>query len=608
MVRRRLPVLFGVAILAAGCGHDPVTPPPGAVAVPSDSALVAAFAQAYRERDAATISALFADRDGAGFVFVGRDAGRSQDWGAERARRIHRRMFDPAHVPAGEPPVEPGLWVDGIELGLRLVSDFHERTDLYRDAHTNPMGLDPRRWRATEGRYAVSMQVHDRGYNFHPTGGWVRLVVVEDLARRSGVPGKFLLYRWEDETYGSASLAGDVPTSEFHSWTHILAAYAGDFGVDGGAAVVEALASAYLARDPQAFASLLPHEGSPAFRFELVAPALDGSTSWNGETERLAHERMFHPDGPWSPRVPARLWLRQVDIELKPRTGFVQPTDGRDTPDPRRWRRLVAEYESHLRVVTRDTTQIEVRGVCDFTVLEDLRLPLGAPGKFFLYRWREVQAIGATFGVEASHEWLSWSELKQLYLPPPAVDSQATLVRFLARAYRDRDLIELLALLGGEPGAEYRFVRDAPDPETGETGWDFGEELRIHGRMFRPDVADPPLPAELRLTRADVQFTAQTAFVERTDLYRSTTNPDGLDPARWRVTAAVYGSDGPIETAGTRIFQLLGRVRFVVLEDLQNGAGTPRRFLLYRWEDLEDAAHTAAAEPISWTGLRLLYR
>ncbi len=601
---------LALTALSFGCSEEPLAPDAsGAPVVESDSALVEVLAAAYRQRDAATMEALLADRDGAEFLFFGQMVGRGDmTWGTERERRIHRRMFDPGHVPPEEPPVPEERRVQGIELTLRRLFPFEERPHLYADTVSGRSGLDRSRWRVTAATYRVSMQVHVPALSFYPTFGSVTFFVVEDRERPPGTPGKFLLYRWEDQTPDSElQTAGGIETAG-HSWTRIKETYAGSVGLDSGPALVDSLARAYRERDPRALARLLAAGEAAPYRFDLAVPGFDGRTTWDAATELLAHERMFEPRRAPPSGVPSRLWVRQLSIDLRPLTGFVERASLYEQIDPGRWRLTQADYSAHVEVVTEDTTRINVSGQARFTVLEDRGLPLGSAGKFQLLRWEDGPAgASGAHSAQGFSERLSWSELKDLYLPLPSINAEATLLRFLSKAYHEADYAAMVGLLSFAPGLDYRFVRDRPDPLTSETAWDAREDLRILARMLRPNLATPAVPEELRLRHADVKFSAQSPFSECFDLYRSPEHPEGIDPARWRVTAAVHASEAVLQFSSSWLRIVGEPVRFVVLQDLDKTPGSFGRFTLYRWESTPNESSSPPGQ-ISWTNLRLLYR
>ena len=114
--------------------------------------------------------------------------------------------------------------------------------------------------------------------------------------------------------------------------------------------------------------------------------------------------------------------------------------------------------------------------------------------------------------------------------------------------------------------------------------------MRIHRRMFRPDIRVPgekPVPTDLWPVSIDVQLEPVSEWTERADLYRSEQQPSGvLDRKRWRATEAVYETAVTWQTRGRGLLAIAGQARFVVVEDLQHDADAPHRFLIYEWEDL----------------------
>jgi hypothetical protein len=193
------------------------------------------------------------------------------------------------------------------------------------------------------------------------------------------------------------------------------------------------------------------------------------------------------------------------------------------------------------------------------------------------------------------------------------------LVQGLAGSYRQRAFAKFSPLLSDDP-AMYLYLLSEPTP-SGETSWGVTEERRIERRMFEPQNIPPgetPVPRELWIQSIDISLTALTPWVERTDLYRSSTNSQGLDPAHWRATEATYGARVFFQLAGTTDYQIDGRTNFVVAEDMTKQACDAGKFLLYRWEDLgasrvaRGSAHPGRnhvrVEPRSWSAVKQLYR
>ena len=201
-------------------------------------------------------------------------------------------------------------------------------------------------------------------------------------------------------------------------------------------------------------------------------------------------------------------------------------------------------------------------------------------------------------------------------IPPPPnpcvmPDNVAAVITQLGDAYRGRDYARLSPLLHND----FLFILH-PDPNANPPlpeNWDEQEELHIHRRMFDPqDIppTDPPLDPGLWLASVSINLTPAQLFAERPEFYRSATNTEGLDPARWKAWGADYNAEVLFDTQSDLDFLIMGRAWFVVAEDLAKPFGEPGRFTLYRWQDLGDSpgAGTASVEPLPWSGVKLLYK
>ena len=206
----------------------------------------------------------------------------------------------------------------------------------------------------------------------------------------------------------------------------------------------------------------------------------------------------------------------------------------------------------------------------------------------------------------------------------PAITSEATLIANFEAAYQRRDYDKLKALFSNptqpipaQPA--YRFFLSEPTPT--HPSWGYTEEMRIHRRMFKPQDPLPgetPVDPDLWLQSVDIRLTLQTDFVERADLYRSPSNPDGLDSARWRATEGVYATSVFFQLAGNTDFMVNGHANFVVIEDKTKTNDDPGKWLIYRWEDLAHKpsgaeppapapAAAAAVETLTWGHVKQLY-
>lgn len=207
--------------------------------------------------------------------------------------------------------------------------------------------------------------------------------------------------------------------------------------------------------------------------------------------------------------------------------------------------------------------------------------------------------------------------------PYPSLDSPSALIKTLEVAYRRLDYDKFVTLFASEDSVSYVFLL-SESTQMGETSWGAAEEIRIHRRMFRPKIVVPhetPVREEQVLQTVDISLIPQTEFVERADLYRSVSNPGGLDSVHWRATEATYGAYVIFQLAGSTDYQIDGRANFVVIEDKTKlRANDPGKWLLYRWEDLHMRSPRSAAQPgaagihpagverATWSTFKGLYR
>jgi hypothetical protein len=199
--------------------------------------------------------------------------------------------------------------------------------------------------------------------------------------------------------------------------------------------------------------------------------------------------------------------------------------------------------------------------------------------------------------------------------PPPACDacftSQDALIQGLATAYGTLNYEDFQGLFtASSDSADYYYFLN--EPINGVTNWNATEEWRIHRRMFKPRDPLPgetPVPSELWLNSITISLDQISAsWTERTDLYRSDVNPQGLDPGRWRATEAEHHADVLWRTQGYSDYRVNGRVNFVVVEDLHKETGAARKFLIYRWEDLGNFGIAIDSQPATWSNVKSLYR
>ena len=173
----------------------------------------------------------------------------------------------------------------------------------------------------------------------------------------------------------------------------------------------------------------------------------------------------------------------------------------------------------------------------------------------------------------------------------PIVDEK-TLISNLEAAYQRRDYDKFKTLFSNPltpipAQPQYQFILS--DPTALETSWGYAEEMRIHRRMFRPQDPLPgktPVEPALWLQSVDIHLTLQTEFVERADLYRSPSNPEGLDSDRWRASEGVYETSVFFQLLGDTDYIVNGHANYVVIEDKSKSTGDDGKWLIYRWEDL----------------------
>lgn len=201
-----LPLLF------AGCVFSPdkERPVPDRP-IESELDLIQALADAYQQRNYSKFAGLLSTEAGAEYLFIlepdPENPNQDTQWGHIEELRLHQRMFEPQNPRPGDSPVPPELWPTSISISLSPRTDFTERRDLYQSS-TNPDGLPATRWRATEAVYATNVFFQLQGETDYQVEGEASFVVIQDLNKNIGDPGKFLIYRWEDLGTGRKPSAG----------------------------------------------------------------------------------------------------------------------------------------------------------------------------------------------------------------------------------------------------------------------------------------------------------------------------------------------------------------------------------------------------------------
>jgi hypothetical protein len=184
-------------------------------AVPAPQAVVAALEAAYETRDHAHFEALLAED----FLFIPEMDG---SWGRVEESRIHRRMFDPAEVPPGNPPVPPDLWLQSVDVTLTPQTKWMERPDLYASP-TNPNGLDPAAWYVANATYSTQVFFQMQGDTDFLVEGRAVFVVMVERAVGFGASWRSYLYRWED--LGSSAQKQQRTAVEPASWSDVKGLY-----------------------------------------------------------------------------------------------------------------------------------------------------------------------------------------------------------------------------------------------------------------------------------------------------------------------------------------------------------------------------------------------
>ena len=137
---------------------------------------------------------------------------------------------------------------------------------------------------------------------------------------------------------------------------------------------------------------------------------------------------------------------------------------------------------------------------------------------------------------------------------PDPICSPEELVLRLASDYRCHDFADFETHF--HPDSQYLSASDPAS--TGLSAW-----LRHQHELF--DSAEA----------IDVLMSRLTEFVERVDLYRSPSNPKGLDPSRWKAPESAYGTHFFYQMRGDLDYAVDGRSNLVVLEDRALSACSP---------------------------------
>ena len=225
--RQTLSTLCCAALLIVQCGNDEdvivdvFSPPPP----DSPEAVIRSLETAYRTQNYDLLRTLLAhdphrNADYLFYLSEPTSLGEKQ-WDYEVESRIHRRMFRPQDLVAGETPVSTDLWLSSVAIHLTATRPFQERPDLYSADHGADGKLDPEDWKASDAQYNTDVLFDTQSDVDYQVRGDANFVVIEDLTKHVGEGGKFLLYIWEE--------LQRLPKSEFSyagsSWSRIKYLY-----------------------------------------------------------------------------------------------------------------------------------------------------------------------------------------------------------------------------------------------------------------------------------------------------------------------------------------------------------------------------------------------
>jgi hypothetical protein len=156
-------------------------------------------------------------------------------------------------------------------------------------------------------------------------------------------------------------------------------------------------------------ASLLaPPEAEGGYEFILAEPLPDGTASWDRDEELRIHRRLFAAEENLLPpdSIPAGLagtslrgrFTRESAWTTSPAADPAHPFTG--PLDPSRWRVTAASFTADVELDTQGPNDYRLPGQDVFVVVEDLSKPIGAPGRFLLGRW--VNLDGAWTSIKSA--------------------------------------------------------------------------------------------------------------------------------------------------------------------------------------------------------------
>lgn len=385
--------------------------------------------------------------------------------------------------------------------------------------------------------------------------------------------------------------------------------------------LVTALQDAYSTLDGRRLESLLHPE------FGLVSD----DQGWCHEAHVCIHRRIFAAAGgvPLDPPLNAELEVLAITADFQPLSAFT-PVHNYDRTaafpaglDPVRWKLTAAPCRVTALFNLRGDTDYRPASTSFLVVAEDLTKAGGEAGKYTLFRWSEMGYSAAQSAREQS-ENRTWSVFLSIFgdgcnfcadgpprpTVPDIIRSPDELAQAVAGTIAGLSPATYAPLLMGD----FRYYVDASVP--GNRSWSRDEELRIFGRMARPqDYAGTgnPVPPGAWPTGLAFSITRTSNFTERPEYYASAANSTGLDRVRWRVEAAVFRADGNLVTASGSARAFASSMMVIVAEDLQAPPAAGNRFFLYRCFDsgvpaMQSAPNASAVPAVSWSAVKAQYR
>jgi hypothetical protein len=389
----------------------------------SEPLVMMEYQRAYQRRDTERLAALFAQDPAASFrtVLATPTPEGATEWAVDEEIHLHRRWFLPNYLPPGDPPVPRTLWLQSLQATFTQTETFAERTDLYAGSASSD-GLDPAIWRASAAVYEVELHVSLPLGIEYLVSERQRCTVIQNLTKRRGDTGQFLLYRMEEVPEPGKNRAGTAAV-EHIAWGTLKSFYR-PLRFDSEPGLVAQFADAYRRRDTVAFDAILAHGDGAEYRFEAPGRGPDGGdVNWDAVEESRLQRRMFNPDLriPSEPPVSWQRRLQSSQVSLQAQGGWAERADlyrSEANPlglDRSRWRAAGTTFVVDAWFKNRILQTYHVAGEIEFVVIEDRAKAAGQPGKYLLYRWIDRTQTSNPSSDPADTTTLSWTAFKRLY-------------------------------------------------------------------------------------------------------------------------------------------------------------------------------------------------